>query len=100
MKIRTEVLIFAEAMEKKLRKNDHKGGWDSESYDYLIARLFEEARELQRTTCRANIRGSYRAVLGEALDVANFAMMIYDNARRELPKHGSNEIVEIEVTAR
>ncbi|GED55749.1 hypothetical protein BBO01nite_49900 [Brevibacillus borstelensis] len=32
-------------MEKTLKQNDHKGGWESCSLGYLITRLAEEVRE-------------------------------------------------------
>lgn len=80
MKIRPEVMKFAEAMERKLRKNDHKGGWNTSEFWYLSTRLEEERRELDRAIIRAVRSNKWKAVIGEAVDVANFAMMIADNA--------------------
>lgn len=37
--VRPEVAAFAIAMERKLRKNDHKGGWQDDAPEALLARL-------------------------------------------------------------
>lgn len=82
------VLRFALLMERKLRENDHKGGWDEEHEDYLLKRLREETVELSKAI---NVfahhasegvvpRGTKEHVGREAADVANFAMMLADNA--------------------
>lgn len=71
------VLEFARAMEFKLSKNRHKGdrnGWMSSDPDWLMARLVGEMLEL-KTALR---RMDREAVLLEAADVANYAMMIAD----------------------
>jgi NTP pyrophosphatase (non-canonical NTP hydrolase) len=93
MKLRPEVLVFAQAMERQLRANDEKGGWDQETLSWLFGSLQEEVEELQEvlglgkcTPCRC---GSFppskvnpAAVVREAADVANFAMMLADNAAK------------------
>lgn len=67
------VFSFAAHMQSKLEENAHKGGWDDDSAEELLARLVEETREL-RTAIR---KGKPKAeVVEEAADVANFAMMI------------------------
>ncbi len=88
MKLRPEVRWFAQEMERQLRANDHKGGWQEMSPFVLGRRLLEEYEELlsaclaaQRTPDRLPFHSS---VLEEAADVANFAMMIADVSR--LPK--------------
>lgn len=78
--MRAQVLWFAEQQEKKLALNDHKGSWELESLGYLLERLEDELREL----LRACAHGDYRDVIEEAADVANFAMMVADHARRRL----------------
>jgi uncharacterized coiled-coil protein SlyX len=77
IKLRPEVRKFAELMELKLRDNDHKRGWDCESYSYLFARLREEVEEL--TTAFGG--GTDDEVAEEAADVANYCLMIADNIR-------------------
>jgi hypothetical protein len=94
IELRPEVQAFAEAMEMKLRLNDHKGGWKKEHPKaYLFRRLGDEIRELEyaiddqinaiqmlhredATPKLVEIQGN--KVLSEAVDVANFAMMIAD----------------------
>tara|TARA_B100000700_G_scaffold331737_1_gene467778 strand:+ start:11214 stop:11471 length:258 start_codon:yes stop_codon:yes gene_type:complete len=77
---RHEINVFAEAMELKLRRNDHKGGWEETDLDTLFIRLREEVDELQEAIERENPF----EVLFEAADVANFAMMIAWNVGKEL----------------
>ncbi len=83
MILRSEVNRFAKLMERKLRANDHKGGWERETTAYLSRRLGQELKELRGAVARLN--GSTDptpeqvATVGkEAADVANFAMMIAD----------------------
>lgn len=92
--VREAVESFATHMEAKLRENDHKGGWEDDELDSLANRAVEELQELQRAIAAfEDIRYSHsataedlkvaaREVLREAADVANFAMMIADNADR------------------
>ena len=87
--LRPEVRVFARAMEQKLRENEHKGGWQDETADWLLERLEEEVKELKAAAVRPlsasdlldwNKRhAEYQTkVLREAADVANFAMMVCD----------------------
>lgn len=78
--LREPVRWFAELMEVKLRENDHKGGWQDCSLDWLVERLYEEAKELWVEIDRVEPEADQ--IVREATDVANFAMMIADNARR------------------
>lgn len=86
--VRPAVRAFAVDMEARLRANDHKGGWDTEEQEDLYKRILEESKELKTAIADA-VRGGNRdehkaAVIKEAADVANFAMMIADNARHQL----------------
>jgi len=86
--LRPEVLIFACAMEKKLRENDHKGGWDNSLSSWLFYRLEEEINELKTaknayinaidplTSTHEQLKPYRKAILDECVDVANFSMMI------------------------
>ena len=76
--VRPAVRWFAEQMESALRRNDHKSGWRGDSHDALLARLYEECLELGQAC-----KDQSPTIIAEAADVANFAMMIADNARRE-----------------
>jgi NTP pyrophosphatase (non-canonical NTP hydrolase) len=92
--IREEVAAFATHMESKLRENDYKGGWKNDGLGSLVNRAVEELQELQRavgafehvryspSTTAEDLKAAAREVLREAADVANFAMMIADNADR------------------
>jgi NTP pyrophosphatase (non-canonical NTP hydrolase) len=77
IELRPEVAVFAEAMELALRENDWKGHWRHCTGTYLFNRLRGEVNELSRAT-------KPEERLKEAADVANFAMMIADNARRRV----------------
>ena len=85
--LRPEVLWFACEMEKKLRENDYKGGWWECDFPYLFECMWHEYKELMNcfdrtdTGERVPIK-SAKVICGEAADIANFAMMIADNARR------------------
>lgn len=91
MDIRLAVMEFAELMEEVLQENDHKGGWANEDFDYLFDRLTEEKRELRNLFYRPDFMlslelkpsKSKKEAIKEAVDVANFCMMIVDNLRRK-----------------
>jgi hypothetical protein len=77
-------------MEIKLRANDHKAHWRHCDDAYLLSRMSDEKMELRRAVrelaegCRQSderARELARAVIEEAADIANFAMMVADNAR-------------------
>lgn len=85
--IRVEILKFAVGMERKLRENDHKGGWKNCDNDYLRTRLQEEVDELEamfvkygKASLRPNMKNKLRR---ECADVANFALMLSDNLSDE-----------------
>lgn len=103
---RPEVIAFADAMERKLKANDHKQGWKQGAPHYLIGRIGIEVGELiQSLEVEAKADGDFYAaatmvplimaplrrwgphlklngdpanILDEAADVANFAMMVAD----------------------
>jgi NTP pyrophosphatase (non-canonical NTP hydrolase) len=70
---------FAGQMAKKLRENDHKGSWSELDNNYLTHRLHQEFVELTE----AITKGTPDEIIAEATDVANFALMIADNANRK-----------------
>lgn len=81
--LRPEVHAFAQAMERKLRANDHKPGWKQDDPGALMDRVEEEAIELRCAASAWRISGLRRTtiaehVLEEAADVANMAMMVAD----------------------
>lgn len=77
--VRKAVKDFAVLMEEKLRKNDHKSHWSKESFTYLFSRLDEEMKELNQAV--ASAKTDCERITDEAIDVANFLMMITDNMK-------------------
>jgi hypothetical protein len=71
---------FGAAMIGKLVVNHDKGGWEACDMQYLFRRLQEEILELQHAVHHG---ADPARVLGEAADVANFAMMITENHKAE-----------------
>lgn len=77
--VRPVVQWFAAHMEAKLRANDHKGGWSTETSFALAARIFDEWRELGRALSLWSINATdVTTVVAECADVAAFAMMVAD----------------------
>lgn len=74
--LRPEVAAFAELMELTLRRNDHKPSWRADSAGQLLARLHDEVSEL--SACVECCAAHDLSAVSEAVDVANFAMMIAD----------------------
>ncbi len=70
---------FAGVMQLKLEYNQSKGGWIGCTDTYLKRRLNTEVKELYRAMKNPKSNGD--DIAREAADVANFAMMIADNAR-------------------
>jgi hypothetical protein len=76
-KPRDEVRKFSLDMEKKLKKRDGYGGWRHLPLDYLAKKLEAEMRELLISLKYE----SPEEVMSECVDVANFAMFIWDIMR-------------------
>lgn len=85
--VRQEVADFAEAMERKLRQRDDRKHWMDEGLDNLWDGFLCEVDEL----CDEVAFGSdfwepsgtriREGAEGEAVDVANYAMFLWDVAR-------------------
>ena len=94
MKPRKGVQWFAERMENKFRENDDKDGWGDSSSDYLFKRMDEEYEELKDKArqigwhifCAGDCEDYIDQFIDECADIANFAMMIADNAERKKGK--------------
>lgn len=95
---RPEVRAFADMMETKLRENDRKPGWKSDDPEDLLIRLGEEGAELRDAVSRWRSQINWGDLAlhlpacvwhagQEAVDIANFAMMIADvcGALKALP---------------
>ena len=97
--VREPVRWFAEQMERKLAAHDDREGWGECIVGWLMNRMTEEAEELRHAWIDARCADRDRTdpewdnVIDEAADVANFAMMIADNARAILnaPTPGEEE---------
>jgi hypothetical protein len=76
--MRRAVEEFAEAMESRLKANDHKGGWgeDKCELEYLEYRLLEETGEYFAQRAKGGM-AQYFNIEPELVDIANFAMMLY-----------------------
>jgi len=86
VEIRPAIMRFAQLMERELRENDYKGGWEDMSDEELVFRTKEELMELERAMhtscpyCGDKMKHlDNDDVRSEAADVANFLMMIVDN---------------------
>lgn len=94
MKIRPEVQRFAELMEKVLRQNDYKGdGHKGLPLDTCMDRLSDEIRELERAAGQfyedPNVpmgEEDRKKIITEAVDVANFCMMLIEGLPKETGK--------------
>ena len=69
--IRIEVECFAEAMEERLRENDHKDHWSNYTPLQMFELLRGEVEELAWAF-------TSEEKASECVDIANFAMMIWD----------------------
>lgn len=83
--VRPVVQWFAEQMEERLAANDHKPGWRGDDMDALLSRLADEKVELAQAV---EADAPAREIAKEAADVANFALMIADNALAEVERNG------------
>jgi len=90
---------FALDMEAKLIIKDGKGGWAMRHiYPDLYQRVMDEAHELYEAIAAGSREENPDAcdeeIKGEAVDVANFAMMIHDNVAkgRKYPDPSDDEI--------
>lgn len=82
---RGEVTRFATEMETVLRENDYKDPYTDCSIEWLFERLEAEVEELRIAIKeRTNDDGDKELnVRKECVDVANFAMFIFENRREE-----------------
>jgi len=89
--MRSEVMWFANKMEKKLQLMEviHQPRWTATSGRFLLNRLLDEAEELVDAIEEsyhlhaAGYKPVLDSVISECIDVANFAMMIAGKARRQ-----------------
>lgn len=78
--IRKELEEFSVRQEFVLQENDIKQHWSRCTQDYLNSKLQKSAHKLQNAVC-SNDCG---AVIKYSVDVANYCMMLADNAKTKL----------------
>lgn len=87
LNVRKCILEFAISMEEKLQKHDEdygKNGWKKSNYLFLVNRIEDELRELiEYLISKENTKENREKIKEECADIANFAMMIHDNANQE-----------------
>ena len=87
MQVNQSIQAFAESMQRKLDRNRHKEcpvmnsagtgrTWRHCEMFWLLYRLRQETKELEEVMNTAD----REAIMNEAADVGNFAMMIHDRA--------------------
>lgn len=81
-RLREPLKWFSEQMEQRLKANDHKGGWDRETFGYFCAKIHDTVHKL--TSKRFIKNPDLNLITKEAIDLANYAMMIADNTRHTL----------------
>ncbi|MNB67556.1 hypothetical protein D3C87_1016800 [compost metagenome] len=91
--LRPEVQWFAEQMELMLQANEYKGGWQTESKQLLTQSLIRNVYHLEAANqllsrwhkhfpiYAEQIDSMFSDVMRRSANVANFAMMIADNAK-------------------
>ena len=90
-KIRKEVIEFANEMERVLRENDHKTGWDDMRIHRLFNRIKQEFEELQTEYIIYNSgllnpedqKKRIQKMRKETIDIANFCMFLCHNYPRK-----------------
>ena len=84
MKIRECLKIFAGAMEVQLRANEWRGGWDVESFGNMLAALDKQRQQLKLAIKHLS-QGKVKPeeLVRRAADVANYAMIVAEIARKE-----------------
>lgn len=73
---------FTAVMKHKLDMNDSKGGWENEHPKDMLMCLLVECTEL----AEALQKSDWDNVVLESADVANFAMMIADIAKKRVAR--------------
>lgn len=67
--MRESIKKFSEQMEQRLEENEHKGGWENTSRGFLENRLIDKTLDLL-------VAKDKESIIGNAVDIANYAMML------------------------
>lgn len=81
MKLRREVALFAQLMEKQLVANDHLPGWKGEEPMYFWSLVEAKVHKFLVSFNTPTGEFDIKEVGLKAADVANYVMMIADNCR-------------------
>ena len=81
---RSEALWFATEMERRLRENDWKKGWDECDTKYLLGRAEANLNLARMALIDNNSPSLTEFAIKCCADCANFCMMIADNAHIEV----------------
>lgn len=87
MKLRSSVRWFAGEMERRLRANDHKGGWSGGKEDMQFCDRAKDSIEQAQHASYSLLVGTgpnptaRAVVIQEAADAANYMMFVADNAK-------------------
>lgn len=87
LRLRPQVADYAQNMEIKLAKNDHKEHWSKSTVGQLLSKLGEELEELIEALDQG---ATAEEVMWECVDVGAVAMMIGDNYLRKESLHEFN----------
>lgn len=79
---RKAVQEFAHDMEKQLKVNDHKGGWQREHYQFLDKQMIKNFMALGKELSKDD-KDKHEITI-RCANIANFAMMIADNEGEHL----------------
>lgn len=79
--LRPEVQRFAHALERRLRRNDHKSGWEYMSVRECLDRADDEREELEQELVQPTV--NVRAARREIEDAANFLLFAWHNVESE-----------------
>lgn len=77
--IRAPLAKFADQMEAKLQKNDHKTGWHSLPVEALFRLLLIEIEEFKVAREYLSVAEARK----ELVDIANFSMILWDRLSTE-----------------
>ena len=88
---REDLNRFFTAMEERIKENATKPGWKSEEYCYLLLKMNTHSLTISGRESYHPLSDEYTAeelneYMDNAIDIANYAMMIYSNAKRALAK--------------
>lgn len=80
LKLRRAVRWWAERMEEELQKNEYKGGWNDEDYDYLLDGAKANLKEIKLDKIYGPNpdKSDKLYVIKCCADCANFCMMLAD----------------------